>query len=537
MPESPPDLAAILLRLERIEAELAAAKSELAAAKAEIARKDQIIAALQQRLFGAKSERLDPAQMSLMFEEALLGKPEPLPDQPAGSEEASPDNRGGRSRRTKAELYPRNLPIQIVGELVPAEVLADPAAYREIEVEYHDELEVKRAEMCWHRTVRRKYVSAADRTRPPVMEPAPLPTVPGTLIGAGLAAQIVVDKYVDHLPHYRQSTRFWRCHRAELSRQTINQWTHAVAAHLRPIGEAIKAELTDAAVLQIDETPASYLSPGHGKSKTGYYWVYLDPGHGTVYYDWQLSRGHECLGEILGIDEHRGTARFGGTIQCDGYAAYTAFASRYGGIRLGACLAHIRRKFWEARKEAPETALPILLAIQRLYEIEAQLRQSKAPPECRGLVRQARSRIIVEEIKTAIDQRKSRHLPRSAMGEALEYALAQWERFEGYLRDGRMEIDNNLVENAIRPTKLGLKNHLFIGAAEAGAASALLYTLVANCKAAGIDPEWYLAEAIRRLRPGATPEQVAALTPARLAPMLQNERLARESARKRETAA
>ena len=517
MPESsPPDLAQLLARIERLEAELA--------------RKDRIIAALQQRLFGSKSERLDPAQLDLMFEEALLGKAEPLPDQPAGSEEAASSSRGRRSRRTKAELYPRNLRIEIVAELVPGEVQADPAGFREIEPEHHDELEVKRAELYWQRTVRRKFVSVGDRARPPLMEPAPLPTVPGTLIGAGLAAQIVVDKYVDHLPHYRQSARFGRLHGAELSRQTINQWTHAVAAHLKPIGEAIKAELTRASVLQVDETPIDYLSPGHGRTRTGYLWVYLDPQRGTVWYDWQLGRGHECLGEILGIEEDSGTARFDGTIQCDGYAAYATFVSRYGGIRLGACLAHIRRKFWEARAEAPETVLPILLAIQRLYEIEAQLRQSQAPPECRRLARLARGRPIVQELKATLLNRRSAHLPRSLTGEAFAYALAQWDRFERYLGDGAMEIDNNLVENAIRPTKLGLKNHLFIGAAGAGAASALLYTLVANCKAVDLDPEWYLTEAICRLRPGTTAEQVAALTPARLAPILKAESPARESA-------
>ncbi|MCB1086257.1 MAG: transposase [Verrucomicrobiae bacterium] len=250
MPESASDIAAVLQRLERLEV-------ELAAARAEIARKDQVIAALQQRLFGSKSERLDPAQLSLMFEEALLGKAEPLSDQAGGSEEAPAEARAKRTRRTKAELYPRNLRIEIVGELVPEEVQADPEAFREIDAENHDELEVKRGELYWRRVVRRKFVSVTDRTQPPLMEPAPLPTVPGTLIGAGLAAQIVADKYVDHLPHYRQSARFERCHRAQLSRQTINQWTHAVAAHLTPIGEAIKAELTEAAVLQIDESERS----------------------------------------------------------------------------------------------------------------------------------------------------------------------------------------------------------------------------------------------------------------------------------------
>lgn len=518
MPESPPDLAAILLRLERLEA-------ELVSAKAEIARKDQIIAALQQRLFGAKSERLDPAQLNLMFEEALLGKPEPLPDRPEGQEEGESKTPAPRIRRTKAELYPRNLPVRQVGVLVPDEVRAEPEAYEKIAEEYHDELEAIPPQLYWARIVREKYRRKAARNQPPLIAPAPPPSIPGTLIGPGLAAQILVDKYVDHLPHYRQSARFWRRHRAEVSRQTINQWTRAIAAHLNPIGAAIKAELTAAGVLQIDETTASYLKPGHGQTKTGYYWVYLDPERRTVYYDWQTSRSHECLGDILGIDERSGKARFRGTIQCDGYSAYSTFVQRYGPIKMAACLAHIRRKFWEARKEAPEVVLPILTEIRRLYQIERQMKQSQAPPGCRHLIRLARSRPIVESLKRKILARESLHLPGSLMGAALQYALGQWERFEAYLGDGRLEIDNNYVENAIRPVKLGLKNHLFIGAAEAGAASALFYTLMANCRFADIDPEKYLAEAIRRMPPDATPEQAAALTPARLAAELKTQRL------------
>jgi hypothetical protein len=288
--------------------------------------------------------------------------------------------------------------------------------------------------------------------------------------------------------------------------------------------------LTDAGVLQIDETPIDYLSPGHGRTKTGYYWVYLDPQRGTVYYDWQLGRGHECLGEILGIDRDGATARFGGRIQCDGFGAYETFVKRYGRVRLAGCLTHVRRKFVEARKEAPDAVLPILLTMQRLYRIEEELRQSGAPPDCRRLVRQSRSRPIFDELYRMILAERKAHLPHSLVGEALNHALSRWDRVKEYLRDGNLEIDTNLVENAIRPTKLGLKNHLFIGAAKAGAASALIYTLMANCKAVGIDPEWYLAEAIRRLRPGTTPEQIAALTPARLAPVLKAERLARESA-------
>ena len=534
MPEDAPvDLQALLKRVEHLEGQLAetleelvSTKTELIAAKTELARKDQIIAALQQRLFGKSSERLDPDQLQLQLDELILGKVEPPPETGGGSEAGSEEAEGAkakRNRRRKADLFPQNLPVIISEVIVPEEVAADPEAFAEIGEEHHDELEVVRAELFWNRQVRKKFVSKTDRSQPPLMAPAPEPSVPGTLCGPQLMAQILVDKYEDHLPHYRQSKRFLRRHQVELSRQTINGWTHAAAAHLSPIGEAIAAELSEAEVLQIDESPMDYLNPGHGKTSQGYLWYYRDAERGTLYCDWQLGRGHNCLLEILGLDEGSGTAPFEGIIQCDGYSAYRALVARYSGIRLGGCLAHIRRKFYEAREQAPEVALPILAQIAELYRIERWLRQTKAPPECRHLIRRAAARPLVEALHDKIlDQRKN-HLPRSNLGEAIGYALGQWDEFALFLEDGRMEIDNNKIENVIRPAKLGLKNYLFFGSAEAGKASALIYTLLANCAAQGIDPETYLAEAIKHLPANPTREQAAALTPAKFAASLGSE--------------
>jgi transposase len=481
---------------------------------------------LQQRLFGSSSERLDPNQLQLELDALTLGKPEPPPQtgggDESGMEEVDADPKPKRNRRKKADLFPRNLPVIITEVIVPDEVAADPDAYREIGEEYHDELEAERASLYWERQVRKKFVSKTDRSRPPLMEPAPEPSVPGTLCGPNLMAQILVDKYEDHLPHYRQSSRFLRQHQVELRRQTINGWTHAAAAHLSPIGEAIRLTLPEAKVLQIDETPADYLAPGCGKTGQGYLWYYRDAERGTLYCDWQLGRGHECLLDILGLDEENGTTLFSGIIQCDGYSAYRALVARYEGIRLGGCLAHIRRKFFEARQQAPEVVLPILAEIGKLYRIERGLQQSNAPPVCRWLVRRARSRPVVEALHRKILGQREAHLPRSNLGKALNYALNQWEEFLVYLEDGRMEIDNNLIENAIRPAKLGLKNYLFFGSAEAGKTSALIYTLLANCKAEGIDPERYLAVAIKRLPANASLEQAAELTPAKLAPEIRS---------------
>ena len=514
----PTDLQKILARLKEVEAKLTATEADLQATKEDLARKNEIIAALQHRLFGSSSERLDPAQLQLEFDEIVLGKSAPPPE--TGDEASAPEEAEGkcvRSRRKKAELFPENLKVVIAEVIIPEEVAANPDDWKEIDEEHHDELEVIRPELFWRRKVRKKFVNRHDRSVPPVMAPAPEASLPGTQCGPSLAAQIVVDKYCDHLPHYRQETRMLRQHGAQIGRQTLNAWTHAVAAHLTPIGEAIKEELFEAKCLQVDETPIKYLSPGHGLTKNGYLWVYLEPLDGTVYYDWQTGRSLDCLLEIIGVDEETQTTYWEGIIQCDGYSVYQALVKRYGGIEIAGCLAHIRRKFFEARKQAPEVVLPILREMQKLYRIERHLRDNKIPPDCRKLVRLARSRPIVEALYQTILEQRTQHLPKSRLGEALEYALGQWGKFTLCLHNGELEIDNNLVENAIRPTKLGAKNYLFFGSAEAGVHNALLYTLIENCKARGLDPERYLAEVIERLPADPTPEQAAALTPARIA--------------------
>lgn len=502
-----PDISALLARLDALDAEVARLKAELA-------RKDKIIAGLQQRLFGSTSEKLDPGQLLIGFEDTVLGKAEPLPE-PAGApgEEKS---KAAKSRRSKADRFPKNLPVLIEAVLVPAEVQADPDLWKEAGEEHHDELDITRASMFWRRTVRKKFVHRAERSRPPVIDPAPLPSLPGTLCAPGLAARILVDKHEDHLPHYRQSKRFMRQFGVELGRQTINGWEHAAARHLAPIGSAIKADLLRAEVLQVDETTIKYLDPGHGSTRTGYYWVYRDSLAGTTVYDWRTGRGHECLVEFLGLGGP-GPPGFQGVIQCDGFTAYEALAERYDGILLAGCLAHIRRKFVEAKNASPETCLPILLLMQKIYRIEWELRQGGIPPGCRRLIRGARIHPLAKQILKLLQAAATEHLPHGAVGEAVSYALNQWERFRRCLEDGRLELDNNKVENAIRPTKLGAKNWMFIGHVTAGADSALIRTLLENCRVHGLDPEEYLSDVIKRLPYRASEEQAAELTPARYA--------------------
>ena len=381
------DLEALLIRLEKMEEKLkrfGELEEKIVRLESELARKDKIIAGLQQRLFGSSSEKLDPAQLQLLFDEIVLGKPAPLPEQSAETSAPEEDKPNARkSRRTKAERFPRNLKVLIEKEIIPDEVLSNPGDWKEIGEEHHDELDVTKAEMFWRRTVRKKFVHKAQKARPPLIAPAPLPSIPGTLLAPGLAAQIIADKYEDHLPHYRQSQRFRRRHDIDIGRQTLNTWTHATARHLAPIGQAIKAELLRASELQIDETPIDYLDPGHGSTREGRLWAYRDIATSTCYFDWHAGRGAACLLDFLGYDEAANTIAYEGAIHTDGYGVYDSVAKKHG-LRHAGCLAHIRRKFTDLGKAAPEVTVPILLLIQKIYFIEKQIRQSAAPPACRA---------------------------------------------------------------------------------------------------------------------------------------------------------
>jgi hypothetical protein len=262
--------------------------------------------------------------------------------------------------------------------------------------------------------------------------------------------------------------------------------------------------------VQIDETPVKYQDPQReGVCGTGYLWSVLNPVRGIHFMAWHTGRGAACLEQIVPHE-------FTGIIQCDGYSAYTSFIhtpARKGHIQLAGCLAHARRKFFEAREES-EDARWVLAQMQHLYRIEAKLREARAGPLQVRAVRQEQSAPIFEAIHARLQslQQSRRHLPRSLTGAAISYALNQWEKLCVHLRDGRVQIDSNLVENSIRPSAIGRKNWLFMGDAQSGHRAATFYTLIGNCHRAGLNAEAYLSELFERL-PGATTRTVHELTP------------------------
>ena len=388
----------------------------------------------------------------------------------------------------------------------PEEVKQAPEQWRCIGSEVSEQLDYEPAKFLRRRLVRRKYVSRQNPFEKPVI--AQLPAVLQERGGAapGLLAQIIVSKFVDHAPLYRQEQIYRTRHGVHLARPTLVRWVELVADWLKPIYQCIRTGAMGGGYVQIDETPIRYLEPGNGKTRMGYLWTTSRPG-GDVAYQWHTSRAASCLDNVVPID-------FTGTIQCDGYAAYGNFARRREGIQLAACAAHMRRKFYQARQQDPQMGGWILRQIRYLYRIERTLRKSRSGPQRRAAVRAHQALPVYQRLHRLLCrlQLTRRYLPRSGMGMAISYALSNWTALGVYLTDGRVEIDNNIVENAIRPTALGKKNWIFIGGAEAGERAAILYTIVECRRRRGIDPYAYLHDILTRL-PSATNWQIPQLTP------------------------
>jgi len=457
---------------------------------------------LIRKVFGPSSEKLDPSQLEMF----LQGGENPPGKSEASSalEEADPVLHRRRSSRLDRRL-PEDLPV-VEQVIDPEEVKAAPDQWRCIGSEVSEQLDYEPARFLRRRLVRRKYVSKIDQDAAPVIAELPAMLQQRSTVAPGLLAQIIVSKYCYHLPLYRQEQMYWTRHRVWLPRQNLAHWMEVAADWLKPIYQHIRTGVMAGGYVQVDETPLRFLSPGHGKTKTGYLWTSSRPG-GDVVFHWETGRAASCLDNVLPVD-------FKGTVQCDGYSAYPSFARRREHIRLAACWAHCRRKLHEAREQDPRRAAWLLRQIVHLYRIERKLRDNRSGPRLRAAVRAHQARPIYQRLYRVLTSLKikRRYLPRTGMGLAVDYILNLWPLLGVYLDDGRIEIDQNLCENAIRPTALGKRNWLFIGHAEAGERSAILYTIVECCRRRGLDPYAYLHHVLTRL-PFATNWQIGELTP------------------------
>lgn len=456
----------------------------------------QKVQALLKRIFGTKSEKLDANQLELLL--GFAAEPEVIPEDDDTPPSSPPRSR--KARKSKPRL-PEDLPTERV-IIEPDEVKSDPESYKCIGEEITEELDVVPQQYFRRLIIRRKYKFIHDKSLPPVIAPLAPRVVDGGYATPSLLTDIVLKKYEDHLPLYRQERILKSRFGIELSRKTMSDWIGVTADWLQPIYNLMKSGLRESKYLQIDETPTRYPDK-NGGSKQGYFWLYNHPG-GDVIYEWHTSRAADCLDEILD--------NFCGVIQTDGYSAYISYAKSHSNIELAGCWAHARRKFTEAIGEDPKLAGWFLNQIGSLYHIESGLRNNTAGPMLRCAIREAQSQMIISRIKKALDLKYPTHLPQNRIGKAIGYSLRHWKQLECYLHNGLIEIDNNLVENAVRPIALGRKNWLRIGHADAGSRSAIIYSVLESCKRHGINTQEYLCDVLSRL-PSMKITEVFELTP------------------------
>lgn len=493
------------LRCRQLEEDLAAQKSETARLQKENQLLREKIDLLIRKLFGPSSEKHHPDQLELLLEGLATHTPEPPAPSPLFEQERTPV-KPQRPRRETRERVPEHLPA-VEEILVPAEVAADPSKWRRIGEERTELLDCDPARYYRRVYIREKYVSLEDKDAAPLI--APLPPLPQErcIAAPGLLASIAVAKYCDHLPLYRQESILRTRHGIDLPRATLARWMELVAFWLEPIYRHLRNEIFQGGYIQIDETPIKYLDPGNGKTAQGYLWTVHAP-KGDVLFHWETSRAASCLETLV-------PKNFTGILQCDAYAAYASFAAKRPGIELVGCWAHARRNFCNSGEHTPVRSGWMLKQIANLYAIESHLRRTTACPKLREVQRTAQSRPILARIQRALQKMAASglHLPQSLFAKAIAYTLDNWKELTAYTANGRIEIDNNLVENAIRPTALGKKNWLFIGHADAGQRSAILYTVIESCRRRGIDPHAYLRDVLTRL-PGATNKMIPEFTPA-----------------------
>ncbi len=489
------DLAALpddVETLQRMVRTLVAERAALSEAQAEIERLRLIVQKLQRSQFGRRAERLDTDQLQFGFEdlESDLARAEArLPSAAAKtSRTGSPVDRPSLPAHLprqdmRLDIEHQTCPccggeLHTIGETVSEMLDYVPARFRVIRIR------------------RPRYGCRACGTIH--QAPAPERPIAKGLATPGLLAHVLVSKYCDHLPLYRQSQIFAR-HGVELDRSTLANWVGGAVWWLEPLQARLAEHVFASQTLFADDTPIPVLDPGRGRTKTGRLWVYArddrpwcGPDPPAAIYLYSPDRRSERPAGHL--------ERFKGVVQVDGYAGFERLCAG-GQIQLAACWAHARRKFYEVHQATGSpVAAEALRRIAELYAIEASIRGQAA--ERRQAVRRIRSLPLVEAMKTWLEAELNRVPPRGGLADAIRYALNRWNALGRFLVDGHIELDNNTVERAIRPIALGRKNHLFAGSDGGAARWAIVASLLATAKLNDVEPFAYLKDVLERLSNG-----------------------------------
>lgn len=484
-------------------------QSEVARLGRIIQLKDEQIKLLNFRLFGPRSEKLSSAQIPLLLAEISLSAgevekeaelPQAKKDDPLPKAKQPRPNHPGRQKL--AEHLERR---EEVIACCPQDCLCSKCGAERpvIGYETREELACEPAKF-WVRVVKReKRGSHCLEEQGVVTAGAPAQIIPKSKLSNEFVIEVLAQKYSQHLPVYRQCATLAEDHGIELSRKTLTDAILAAGGLLNAVVKAQKLGLLAGGYVQADETTLPcQTAEKTGRNHRAYMWEYSVPG-GVVVFDFRMGRGREGPKEFL--------KGFRGTLQCDGYGAYADLGE---GIVYAGCMSHARREFVDAAKVAPHDPLPaeIIARFGQLYAVESQARQGALGPEDRRELRQTKSAPVMVLLKERLVAIRQQIAPGGTLAKACDYTLGQWSRLEVYLRDGRLEIDNNWCEGAIRPLILGRKNWLHIGSEQAGPKVAAIASIVETCRRLDINLRQYLKDVLPRL--GEWPiNRVGELTP------------------------
>lgn len=464
----------------------------------------QRLAWFERMLFDRKSERYVPdeevpGQLKLGFESRQAQEVE------ASVKQLIAEHERQKAVPTKESAHKGRQPIPAhfprVEEVIQPEG-EDLAELTRIGEDITEVLEMNPGRVWVRRIVRPRYVrkesqphaktgSEQEVEQSPIVQ-APAKELPfgRSKAGVSLIVHILMAKYVEHLPLHRLIQRFGRL-QLKVPPATIGHWVKVGAQPLLILYEAYQKIVFESFYLQMDETTLKVLEDGKGKTHLGYLWAVFDPVHSLPFFFYQKGRDHRGPKSFLD--------RFAGILQCDGFSVYETLNKRMDHIALMNCMAHIRRKFFDAKSNDPERAHTALTMIKALYLIETKARDQQLAPEQRLALRLAESKPIFDTLGHWLEIEYDKVTPSSAIGKAIQYALNRWKNMIAFLAEGHVEIDNNLVENIIRPAAIGRKNYLFAGSHESAQRTAMLYTFFTACKHHGIDPEQWLTDVLNRI--------------------------------------
>lgn len=450
-------------------------QQNIASLKAELAQ-------IYKLLSGFKSERFVAAiaehQLSLFEAEASQEQSTPATETITYTRD--------KQKHPGRHALPEHLPVREV-IIEPEE---DTTGLKKIGEEITETLEYTPASLVKRRTIRPKYAKADGEG----VCIAALPTRPidKSIAEACLLAHILVSKYIDHSPFYRQIQIFKRDFGWEPASSTLSDWMQGCCQLLEPLYNTLKQKILASGYIQADESPIKVLdSDKPGSTHQGYQWVYHDPVHRFVLFNYRKGRGQQGPKELL-MD-------YNGYVQCDGYSVYDKIGADPA-MTLAGCLVHARRKFSDAVDSDKARAEKVLAIFREIYLQEREIKkQTKEDFESRKALRQEKIQPLLAQIKTWIEQQQFNVLPKSPMGKAMAYFINQYPKFENIFTDGRIELDNNLIENAIRPLALGRKNYLFAGSHRAAQHAAILYSFFGTCKMQNINPRQWLTDTLQRI--------------------------------------